>query len=604
MSGADSSVDASRELRLCLGGRRRAPGRLDHATGSPDVALDELAAALAAHSRRAEVLLCGGEPTLRADLPRLIATLVPMAPRLGMLTDGLALSASGVAPALAASGLGRVRVELHAARPEVHDWLCGIPGAGRLAVRGIRASVAAGLRVECETVVTRPSAPYLAETVAVLGRLGVAAVHLRRLTARGAAADDFIALSPRFGLVEDELAAALAAGRRASVEIVARDFPACVAPALRHAGVELLTVAGVTAASGATCERGCAACPGAPACEGAPADYVARFGHAELRSAGVAALELARGAACPPSPRAGRAPATRLGFAVLRASSPAESPADAPRPIPPVQRFAFYTPARVRCADCGDHDRGPRAPEATRAIRARLVRAAQEGSPTLRIGAASLAHPAAAALLWEATRLSWERVEVAGEAAALDSATDGELVKLRKLARFDVALFGPDAARHDEHTGASGSFARALSAAERLHGLAGVPVGAYAVIHDAAAVEDWAAAWAAGRLPGAPAFRLAERGGTLDELARAAAGLPDGAARRALAAVLPRCRFELADDVAAPPEPLLAWGDEPERWRAACGSDPYGRFDRCACPRPGCVGLAAGWTVGAAGRCA
>src|SRR5204863_547178 len=110
--------------------------------------------------------------------------------------------------------------------------------------------------------------------------------------------------------------------------------------------------------------------------------------------------------------------------------------------------LAWRGPRRVRCEACADgHARATLEP--TRVVRARLVEAARHRPDVLRlVGAELLAHPSAAALLFDAIRL-FPHVECAGEASAVASWSDVDLRRLKDLKRIDVALYGADAGSHD-----------------------------------------------------------------------------------------------------------------------------------------------------------
>ena len=97
-------------------------------------------------------------------------------------------------------------------------------------LRAIRTCVDAGMPVEAEVVVTRPTMPHLTETIDVLTRVGVRTISLRRLAAVDVEPHEFVLLSPRMSLLADDLerAATIALQRRA--RLVIRDFPVCVAP--------------------------------------------------------------------------------------------------------------------------------------------------------------------------------------------------------------------------------------------------------------------------------------------------------------------------------------------------------------------------------------
>jgi hypothetical protein len=70
----------------------------------------------------------------------------------------------------------------------------------------------------------------------------------------------------------------------------------------------------------------------------------------------------------------------------------------------------------------------------TRVIRARMIRAAQEGAAVLRISG-GFDHPAAPELLREAARLPGPDVEIAGDLTPMHAWTDAQLFELAGIAR-------------------------------------------------------------------------------------------------------------------------------------------------------------------------
>jgi len=554
--------------------------------GGADVPVTRLVAAARSQAARAAgaFLLSGGEPLRRADLASLLAELQSMgAADLGLWTAGEGMTRA-VAERLRSLGVSRIHVPFHCARQDAHDWLFGRPGALKTAHRAIRAGVDADLAVHAEIMLTRPIAAHLAETVGVLSRLGVRAVTVRRLRREDAPGDDFVPLSPRLGVVRENLEGAAAMALQQRVALRFREFPICVAPRLRplFAATDSELWAEVEGAPSAFPQRGlgCADCPGPPRCAGAPSDYIERFGWEEL---------------VVPETRTARVAES----VVEQQKRPAAGAAMA---------FSWRGPHRVRCDECGDPavGRGCEPYESTRVIRARLVEAARYRPALLRlVGADLLAHPRAAALIFDALRL-FARVEVAGEASAAVDWSDLDLRRLKDLARLDVALYGADAVSHDAHCGIPGAFAATLRAAARLQD-AGIAVGAYAVLHDARSIPAYAAAWGEGRLPGAPRFRLSPRGTTLQELLQGARSLPAGAVRDAVLSVLPRCLHggdpgasgERGSTLAVRLDQETVVGGRTFPYQPH-GSDPIGAFETCqeeagACAQAGCPGRAAGW---------
>lgn len=410
------------ETLLHVTAHTRGPARLD----DPELdAADPSIAALTALGAT-NVVLVGGEPTLRADLPELLAAF----PSATLRTDGLALAQSATLRELRAAGLGTLRIVLHSARPEAHDWLVGQAGAARRAMRTLLTAAELGIPTEIEATLTRPTAPHIAELVVLAEGVHARAVHLVRLAHRGLAAREAIMLTPRFGLLEDPLTDAGAAAIRARIALHVHGFPRCVAPslgtAMEHgtrvrAFVDDAAWSAIARAHDVPFGLRCGSCPGESVCSGAPADYVACFGDAEIASESPR-RERARvpvaGLAVPP--RAGRAPTTRLRdirSVVRRGAVEGDPLIDAPSVIPQTITITF---APIDTS--------------TRVLRAKLIRAAQEGAAVLRISG-GFDHPRAPELLREAARLPGPDVEIAGDLSPLHAWSDAQLFELAGLAR-------------------------------------------------------------------------------------------------------------------------------------------------------------------------
>lgn len=193
--------------------RTRFQSRLFSVPPRPDPTVDEIA--------QPGAWFLGGEPTLRADLPALLAA----SPGSGLVTDGLALQSPAALRMLRDRGLAALRVQLHSARPDAHDWLMGRAGTAKGAMRAIRAGCAAGLDVEVHAVVTRPTQRHLPELLELAERLGVRAVLASVPTMAHVAEADRLALSPRRALVDLDAARAVASRLGLALELRGFDAP-------------------------------------------------------------------------------------------------------------------------------------------------------------------------------------------------------------------------------------------------------------------------------------------------------------------------------------------------------------------------------------------
>ncbi len=572
----DAGRDRGGDLRLAVDGDDGDRLR-ESAEPASYVPVEDLAAAArAAGDRPGRFLISGTNPLQHPDFAEIVKRLAAIrSGGLGLRWHGEGLD-QAMAQDLRRLGIQWLRIPFHSARQDAHDWLVGRPGALKAAHRALRACLAAGLPVSAEIAATRPTAPLLAETVEVLSRSGIGAIEIRRLRRCDTSDAEFVPLSPRLSLLEGALEQAAATALRRRARLTLRDFPLCAAPRLAKLMAPADSETWITPGSApATALAGCADCPGPPQCGGAPLDYVERFGWEELRDPRVAAIRLAEDVA---------------GQQAAATSAP--------------QVLSWRGPQRMRCAACAGSTLSTTA-DSTRVVRARLVEAAAHRPQRLRlVGSSLLAHPQAAALIFDALRL-FAAVEVAGEASPVVDWTDLEVRRLRELSRFDVAFYGAEASTHDAHCGIPGAFAAAVTAIERLRG-AGIEVGAYAILHDGSAVADFAAAWQRGELPGTPRFRLSPQGTSIDELIQVMSTLP-GPARAALAAQLPACAVSAQEAKTGDHRPS---GDLATVQRTidngrtipyeACGTDPIGTFTPCnedaeTCVRLGCPGTAVGW---------
>ncbi len=115
------------------------------------------------------VSFTGGEPTLRPDLPALIAYAKRRGLRTNLITNGRRCAAVGYVDRLASAGLDSAQVSLEAADPTVHDAVVGRQGAWVATVRGLQRLKAAGIHVHTNTTINRLNRHHLLHLVDWLG---------------------------------------------------------------------------------------------------------------------------------------------------------------------------------------------------------------------------------------------------------------------------------------------------------------------------------------------------------------------------------------------------------------------------------------------------
>ncbi|HLM18800.1 MAG TPA: GTP 3',8-cyclase MoaA, partial [Acidimicrobiia bacterium] len=132
------------------------------------------------------VRITGGEPTVRAHLPRLIAMLAPLGIDIAMTTNGVKLPE--MAHDLADAGLRRINVSLDSLRPDVFRELTRRDELDRV-IAGIDAALDAGLRpVKVNCVVMRGINDDEVADLAAFGRekgVGVRFIEFMPLDADG-----------------------------------------------------------------------------------------------------------------------------------------------------------------------------------------------------------------------------------------------------------------------------------------------------------------------------------------------------------------------------------------------------------------------------------
>jgi len=154
------------------------------------------------------LVLTGGEPTLRRDLPALLAAARELGFALHLQTNGRRFADPAFTARLAAFDLTCV-VALHGETAALHDAITRAPGSFGQTVAGIRALLAAGRRVFVKVVLSRPNAGHATAIVGLAVDLGVPLVNVAFPHALGEARRDFDAVVPRYADVVPDLLEAL-----------------------------------------------------------------------------------------------------------------------------------------------------------------------------------------------------------------------------------------------------------------------------------------------------------------------------------------------------------------------------------------------------------
>jgi radical SAM protein with 4Fe4S-binding SPASM domain len=145
------------------------------------------------------IIFTGGEPTLREDLPELVAHAEKNGQITGLNTNARRLSEPRYVEKLVAAGLDHVQITVESNEAEVHDLMVRNRGAFPQTVKGLKNALASPLYVMTNTTMLRTNAHTIPDTLDFLADAGVPTVGLNALihSGRGSAVGT--------GLAESEL---------------------------------------------------------------------------------------------------------------------------------------------------------------------------------------------------------------------------------------------------------------------------------------------------------------------------------------------------------------------------------------------------------------
>lgn len=147
----------------------------------------------------------GGEPTLRDDLPQLLAYAQNKGIVTGLISNGRKLKDKTYVELLEKSGLDFVQITLESHKPDVHNAMTCSVGSWKETVDGIKNATQSKLYVSTNTTLSKHNAPTFLTTIDFIKGLGVDAYGCNSLIYSGKAPN----ASQEFALSIDELKAFL-----------------------------------------------------------------------------------------------------------------------------------------------------------------------------------------------------------------------------------------------------------------------------------------------------------------------------------------------------------------------------------------------------------
>ena len=131
------------------------------------------------------IIFTGGEPTLRDDLPELVAHAEKNGQITGLNTNGRRLSDPSYVEKLVAAGLDHVQITVESNDSEIHDLMVRSKGAFPQTVKGLKNALASPLYVMTNTTMLRTNAHTIPATLDFLAETGVPTVGLNALIHSG-----------------------------------------------------------------------------------------------------------------------------------------------------------------------------------------------------------------------------------------------------------------------------------------------------------------------------------------------------------------------------------------------------------------------------------
>lgn len=192
-------------------------------------------------SDRDEIMFTAGEPTLREDLPELVAHARSIGfKQVGLISNGRRLSYAPYLERLVGAGLNYVVISIHGPTARVHDGLTRTPRsfeqtcAGLTNVQALR-DRGIGVRFVTATVLNRRNLPLLADHLRFLQGFAPDEMVLNVIQPVGGGDRHFDSLVPRATEVVEGVREAVRALHRVPENLRLLDLPKCVTSSLPQA---------------------------------------------------------------------------------------------------------------------------------------------------------------------------------------------------------------------------------------------------------------------------------------------------------------------------------------------------------------------------------
>ena len=307
-------------LSICMGGRCDSRCKFcftEWIRAEPQLSLGQIQSALDEASpigTLTSVVFSGGEPTLRSELPSLIAYASALGfHEIGLQTNGHRMANEAYVRRLARAGLTSALISLHGSKAVTHDSITGHVGSFEKARRGILLAATLLADTEVNFVVCKGNLAEAAELVALVsGWPSTVRLRFSFPIIEGAAYDHAGSIVPEIAEFVAVVSAAKLRADRAGLGVSVANVPPCVSDAIGVPPTYLISqrqsMLGLSSFYSAGTARGevlaklaaCDGCPWFDECGGLQVAYLAAFPKAYAELDHVRALTRDRKAVTPP----------------------------------------------------------------------------------------------------------------------------------------------------------------------------------------------------------------------------------------------------------------------------------------------------------------
>jgi len=193
-----------------------------------DISLEKIKENLKVNSDNKELILVGGEPTIRPDIFEIISFAKKQGYReISMMSNGRMLSSIDFCKKLLGMGITEIGISIHGHTKEIHDSLTRSPGSFKQVVRALKNLNHLKKDFVTNTVITKKGMHSLPQLVAFLSGFRPKLITLTFPNPRGNAEEFFQEIIPKLSEAAPFVHKAIDAGKVIGQEVHACDIPLC-----------------------------------------------------------------------------------------------------------------------------------------------------------------------------------------------------------------------------------------------------------------------------------------------------------------------------------------------------------------------------------------